>query len=64
MTIEQFFRSQPAENAIVVCARDGTTRILEGAEFFRGFDARRGKPLTPGKLLRDLIAQRRDGKKK
>ena len=41
MTIEQFFRSLPAANAIVLCGRDGAPRILAHGEIFRGFDAAR-----------------------
>jgi hypothetical protein len=64
MTIEQFFRSQPAANAIVVCGRDGALRILAQSEIFRGFDAARRKAHGAPKLLRGLIALRKDGKKK
>jgi hypothetical protein len=64
MTIEQFFRSQPSANAIVVCVPDGALRILAGSEIFRGFDTARGKAPGARKLLRGLIASRRDGKKK
>jgi hypothetical protein len=64
MTIEQLFRSQPAANAIVVCGRDGAPRILSGSEIFRGFDAARSKAPGARKLLRGLVAFRREGKKK
>jgi hypothetical protein len=64
MTIEQLFRSQPAANAIVVCGRDGAPRILAGSEIFRGFDAARRKAPGRRKLLRGLVAFRREGKKK
>jgi hypothetical protein len=65
MTIEQFFRSQPAANAIVVCARDGAPRIFAHGEIFRGFDAARSKaPGARKPLLPGLVAFRREGKKK
>jgi hypothetical protein len=63
MTIEQFFRSLPAANAIVVSGRDGAPRILAHGEIFRGFDAVRRK--APGaRKLPGLVAFRREGKKK
>jgi hypothetical protein len=65
MTIEQFFRSLPAANAIVVCGRDGAPRILAHGEIFRGFDAARRKaPGARKPLLPGLVAFRREGKKK
>jgi hypothetical protein len=64
MTIEQFFRSQPAPDAIVVCGRNGAPRILAQSEIFRGFDAARRKAPGARKVLRGLIAFRKDGKKK
>ncbi len=64
MTIEQFFRSQPSANAIVVVGRNGAPRILAGSEIFRGFDAARRKAPGARKMPRGLIAFRKDGKKK
>jgi hypothetical protein len=64
MTIEQFFRSQPAANAIVLCGRDGAVRILAHSEIFRGFDAARRTASGARKLLPGLVAFRREGKKK
>ena len=64
MTIEQFFRSQPAANAIVLCGREGAPRILAGSEIFRGFDAARSKALGARTSLRGVIAFRKEGKKK
>jgi hypothetical protein len=64
MTVEQLFRSQPAANAIVVCGRDGAPRILAQSEIFRGFDEARRKAPGARKLVRGLIALRRDSKKK
>jgi len=63
MTIEQLFRSQPAANAIVVCGRDGAPRIFAQGEIFRGFDAAQSKAFGARKLLRGLVAFRKEGKK-
>jgi hypothetical protein len=64
MTIEQFFRSQPSADAIVVCERGAAPRVLASAEVYRRSDAVQDKPLGPRKLLSGLIAFRKEGKKK
>jgi hypothetical protein len=64
MTLEQFFRLQPSEEAIVIRDRDGASRMLARPDVFRGSDADRGKAPGSRELLRGLVALRRDGKKK
>ncbi len=64
MTLEQFFRLQPLENAIVVRVRDGAPRVLTQSDVFGRPDVARGKPRSRRKLLGGLVAFRKEGKKK